>query len=209
MGILKEKNITRRTFVKGMAGAVAGCTCFQMNCLTAFASDSKAGEKLVAVCGLYCGACPMYLATQSNDKEKQEALLKQFSSGPRKLKMKDLLCDGCLGDGRVASFCRTCAIRACPSDKEGVTLCSDCQDFPCSRITDFNNDGMPHHGEVLENLRQCRKMGIKKWAEYDKERWQCTECKSPMSWYDGKCSSCSESRSERLFTLRPFGRPKE
>ena len=212
MGIMKEKNMTRRTFVKGMAGAAAGCACLQMGCLAAFGSDSEnsagAGEKLVAVCGLYCGACPMYIATQSNDKKKQETLLKQFSSGPRKLKMEDLLCDGCLGNGRVASFCSTCAIRACPNDKQGVTRCSDCQDFPCSRITEFNNDGMPHHGEVLNNLGQIQKMGIKKWAKYDEERWQCPECNSPMSWYEGKCSNCSAPRSERLFTLRPFGPPE-
>jgi hypothetical protein len=32
-------------------------------------------EILVAPCGLYCGACPMYIATQSKDKEKLDALV--------------------------------------------------------------------------------------------------------------------------------------
>ena len=212
MGIYKQENMTRRTFVKGMAGVAVGCTCLQLDCLATSASESnnitKERENLVAVCGLYCGACPMYLATQSKDEEKQKALLKQFSNGPMKLKMEDILCDGCIGNGRVASFCRDCAMRKCPTDKQGVTRCSDCKDFPCSRITDFNNDGMPHHAEVLNNIRQIKEMGIQKWAKYDEERWKCPKCNSPMSWYDSKCSQCGEPRSDKLFVLGQFNPPK-
>ena len=205
MGTHKQENMTRRTFVKGMAGVAAGCACLQLDCLASSASGSdKTGgnkENLVAVCGLNCGACPMYIATQSKDEEKQKALFKQFSAGPMKLKMEDILCDGCIGGDRVASFCRDCAIRKCPNDKQDVTRCSDCKDFPCSRITDFNNDGMRHHAEVLSNLRGIKEMGIQEWAKYDEERWKCPKCKSPMAWYDTKCSKCGEPRSGRLFTL--------
>ena len=205
-----KKEMTRRTFVKGVAGAAVSCACLQLNCFAAPASDAgNPEENLVAVCGLYCGACPMYIATQSKDEEKQMALLKQFSSGPMKLKKEDLLCDGCIGAERVASFCRDCAIRKCPDDKQNVARCSDCKDFPCSRITDFNNDGMPHHGEVLENLRRIKEMGIQKWAKYDEERWKCPKCKSPVSWYDSKCSQCNAPRSDQLFTLPRFNAPKE
>jgi len=213
MGIFNQENMTRRTLVKGMAGVVAGCACLRLDRLAASASPfndiTQDKENLVAVCGLYCGACPMYLATQSKDEEKQEALLKQFSAGPSKLKMEDILCDGCIGNGRIASFCRNCAMRLCPNDKQNVTRCSDCQDFPCSRITDFNNDGMPHHSEVLKNLRQIKEMGIQEWAKYDEERWKCPQCKSPMAWYDSKCSACGAPRSENLFALpQQFNLPK-
>ena len=200
----KKGKTTRRSFIQGIAGTAVCGTCFRWK---AFADPAmipgrdNETEDLVAVCGLYCGACPMYLATQSNDEEKQQALLKQFSSGPMKLKMEDLLCDGCLGNGRVASFCRSCAIRACPDDKTNVARCSDCQDFACSRITDFNNDGMLHHAEVLENLRRLREDGLEKWAEYEAERWSCPQCSDPMSWYDAECSSCGAARSEHLFKL--------
>ena len=218
MALSKKGIMTRRKFIKGMAGTAVCCTCFRLDSLTVYAGISATGdekgekatkvgndkEQLVAVCGLYCGACPMYLATQSNDEQKQKELLKRFSSGPMKLKLEDVLCDGCIGNGRVASFCLNCAIRKCPNDKQNITLCSDCPDFPCSRITDFNNDGMPHHGEVLENLRQIRNMGIKKWAKHEEERWQCPQCQQPMSWYDSKCSNCETPRSERLFSLTPF-----
>jgi hypothetical protein len=212
MGIFKQRNMTRRTFVKGVARVTVGCACLQLDCLATAASNSKntaqGKEDLVAVCGLYCGACPMYIATQNNDEEKQKALLEQLSSGPMKLKMEDILCDGCIGGGMVASFCRNCAMRACANNKQDVTRCSDCQDFPCSRVTDFNNDGMPHHREVLNNLRQIKKMGIQKWAKFEEERWQCPKCKSPMTWYDSMCSKCGAPRSEQLFALPPSNLPK-
>lgn len=223
MDFFKKEGMTRRRFVKGIAGAAFCCTWLQLDCLAASELISKhtteegkrvqeAGtgkENLVAVCGLYCGACPMYIATQTNDEQKQSTLLKQFSSGPMKLKIEDLLCDGCIGNGRVASFCRRCPIRTCPTDKQNVVRCSDCTDFPCSRITNFNNDGMLHHAEVLQNLRQIREMGIQKWAKYDEERWSCPQCRLPMAWYDSKCSNCGTPRSERLFPLPQFNNQQE
>ncbi len=213
----KEKT-TRRRFMKEITGAAVCSACLGLKGRAAPAwipgpssgedktarETDKGKEHLVAVCGLYCGACPMYLATQSKDEQKLQALLKQFSTGPMKLTMEDILCDGCLGNGRVASFCRRCAIRACPKDKSNVTLCSDCPDFPCSRITDFNNDGMTHHAEVLDNLRRIREIGIQEWAKYEEERWECPGCRLPMSWYDVKCSGCGAARSGRLFKLDPI-----
>jgi hypothetical protein len=215
MDSCKKENTTRRRFVKGIAGAAVCGACLGFEAVAAPfrvpGQDSGEGkgalgagtgrEYLVAVCGLNCGACPMYLATQSKDEQKRGALLKQFASGPMKLKAEDLMCDGCLGSGRVASFCRSCAIRACPKGKSDVTRCSDCPDFPCSRITGFNNDGMLHHAEVLDNLRRIREMGIREWAKYDEERWQCPQCRLPVSWYDSKCSGCGAARSGRLFKL--------
>ena len=217
MDFFKKENITRRRFVKKIAGAAFCCAWLQADCLKASelipkntdeggnrVQESGMGkENLVAVCGLYCGACPMYIATQSNDEQKQNTLLKRFSSGPVEFTIEDILCDGCISNGtRVASFCKRCAIRACPTDKQNVVRCSDCPDFPCSRITDFNNDGMLHHAEVLQNLRQLREMGIEKWAKHEEERWSCPQCRLPVSWYDSECSNCGAPRSEHLFPLQ-------
>ena len=185
--------ITRREFVVGMAGmAVAGKL-----------SGAESSEKLVAPCGLYCGACPMFLATQQKDDQKIKALYQQFSaSGKMKIAAEDLLCDGCIAGGRVASFCRVCQIRDCASKKAKSSRCSECSDFACSRITGFNNDGMLHHSEVLENLRQLRGMGIQEWARHEAERWSCPQCKSPIAWYDAECAKCRTKRSDRLFPLK-------
>jgi hypothetical protein len=185
--------ITRREFVKGVAGVtVAGV----------FVEAPANGEDLVASCGLYCGACPMYLSTQSKDDQRVKALFKQFSSGNMSFKMEDLLCDGCRGNGRLATFCRKCAIRESAAAKTKTKLCSDCSDFACSRITNFNNDGMLHHSEVLANLRQLKSMGLNNWAKYEEARWGCPQCKGRIAWYDAACPKCTAPRSDRLFPLK-------
>lgn len=220
MDLLKHKNITRKSFVKTMAGAAAGCACFQLhsfaiadsgNISKQAKSDQNPGNKegLVAVCGMYCGACPAYIITHGNDDEKQKALLKLLEQSlpkPMKLKAEDLVCDGCLGAGRIFPGCRSCATRSCSIAKQDVARCSDCPDFPCSRIIDKNKAGMYYHGDVIHNLEQARKIGINKWAKYEEERWQCPKCHSPISWIDTKCLNCGAPRSERLFPAPQVGK---
>jgi hypothetical protein len=184
--------ITRREFVIGFAGAAAAGKLAL--------GDTK--EDLVAACGLYCGACPMYLATQSKDEEKVKAVLKQFSARNSNMKAEDLLCDGCLGTGKLASFCRSCQIRDSASKKTKTRRCSECSEFACGRITSFNNDGMLHHAEVLANLKQLQKVGIREWAKREEERWRCPRCKAPVAWYDPACSKCGAARSDNLFPLK-------
>jgi hypothetical protein len=188
--------ITRREFVAGVAcAAVAGK-------LTGQEAETVRNENLVASCGLYCGACPMYLATQENSDERMESMRKQYGAGALKMSKEDLLCDGCLGGGRLASFCRKCEIRESATAKTKTRRCSECAEFACSRITDFNNDAMLHHDEVLENLRQLRTMGIKDWAKHEEERWQCPKCQAKISWYEPECPKCKAPRSTRLFPLK-------
>ncbi len=184
--------ITRREFVKSVAGvAVTGALI-----------ETPKGEDLVASCGLYCGACPMYLATQTKDEQRIKTMMQQFSAGKMNWKMEDLLCDGCRGNGRLATFCKKCAIRESAAAKTKLKLCSDCPDFACNRITAFNNDGMLHHAEVLSNLRQLQAAGLKEWAKREDERWACPQCSGRISWYEAACPKCSAPRPSRLFQLK-------
>ena len=71
MNPFKKENMTRRRFVKEVAGAAFCCACFPLESLAASAGISehnteegkevqKTGtgkEHLVTVCGTYCGAC--------------------------------------------------------------------------------------------------------------------------------------------------------
>lgn len=212
----KREHTSRRMFVKEIAGAAvvgalvsAPCVCqaFALSAQDAAGTGTKkavegGGEKLVAPCGLYCGACPMYLATQENNEKRLESLMQQFSAGKMQLKREDLLCDGCIGGGRVASFCRMCAMRSCAAGKSNITRCSDCPDVPCDKVTKFNNDGMTHHSEVLENIRHIKEMGITNWTKYEEDRWRCPQCKEKLSWYDKACVKCGSKRSDKLFPLK-------
>jgi hypothetical protein len=193
---------TRREFVKEVAGTAFVGALIINEAIAGDAAKAPAdGEKLVAPCGLYCGACPMFLASQENDEQRIQAILKQFSGRGPKLAAADLQCDGCIGGGRVASFCRACAMRACAENTKKVTRCADCPDFPCSKITNFNNDGMAHHAEVLANCRKLKEVGIKIWAKSEEERWRCPQCRANIAWYDTACSRCGAKRSDRLFPL--------
>jgi hypothetical protein len=206
---------TRRKFCQKLAGVAVTGAFFSLDAAAGQNPQQKnkevAGtdepdvetndERLVAPCGLYCGACPMYLATQDKDEQKIKDLEQQFSSRGSKVALTDLQCDGCIAGGRVAAFCRRCEIRECAGKKQDVTRCADCQEFPCSIITNFNNDGMLHHAEVLENCRSLRKAGINEWAKHEAERWSCPQCREKISWYDAACSSCGARRSDKLFPL--------
>jgi len=194
------ENSSRRKFVKDITAmaAVGALSCLK----TARPAEKGSTEALVAPCGLYCGACPMYLATRDNDQQRIDAMLKQFGARDMKLSLADVQCDGCIAGGRVASFCRKCAMRECAESKPDVTRCSDCSDFPCSKVTNFNNDGMLHHAEVLENCRRLRQAGIKQWAKLEAEKWSCPKCKANIGWYDASCAKCGAPRSDRLFPLK-------
>jgi hypothetical protein len=197
---------TRREFVKEVAGAALVGTLVGMDAIAETTPEApktpENKEKLVAPCGLYCGACPMFLASQEKDEQKSKAILQQgFGRGPMML-TKDFECDGCIAGGRVASFCRRCAMRECAANTKKVTRCADCSHFPCSKIANFNNDTMAHHSEVLANCRKLKEVGIKEWAKREEERWHCPQCKANIAWYDKTCSKCGAKRSDKLFPLK-------
>jgi len=159
------------------------------------------GEQLAAVCGLYCGACRIYRAWQDNNQELLEEIRQNMSSRGTTYNLEDLRCDGCLGVGNLTPYCRECPIRLCPDNRPGITRCSDCPDFPCSRITDFNNDGMRHHAEVLANLRRLQEIGLEAWLEQEDKRWRCPQCQAEVDWYAKTCFRCGAIQPRRLPTL--------
>lgn len=158
-------------------------------------------EKLVAACGLYCGACEMYRAVHDNNVPKQQALIKAFNSRGGKFTVTDLECDGCLAGGRLSPWCRECNIKSCVRRPPGETICpAACPDFPCKQLDDFAKQ-MSHHNEVIDNLRRLHKTGLKKHAAEEEKRWLCPGCKTHLSWYDAKCPICGRKRPEKLYKV--------
>jgi hypothetical protein len=158
-------------------------------------------EKLIAACGLYCGACEMYRAVHDNDTTKQQTLIKAFNSRGSKFTEKDLECDGCLAGERLSPWCRECKIKDCDKRKPGETICSsECTDFPCQQLTDFTAQ-MPHHLECIDNLRRLEKVGIKEHTWQEERRWLCPQCRTPLAWYDQTCRKCGAKRPEHLYKV--------
>ena len=135
-------------------------------------------KELIAYCGLYCGACSFKLAYDENDKEHINHMPVKYEKF-RNIPLE--FCPGC----KLENKCGDCAIRNCAVSKN-LNNCSQCNEFPCEKIKIFNNDGIPHHGEAIENLKLFKKIGEEKWLDFMSKKWTCN-CGSKISWYYRSC----------------------
>lgn len=102
-------------------------------------------NKHIAICGLECSSCPMYVATQKDDDGMRKRVAKEWSERYRvkgysrpELKPEDVNCDGCLSrSGRLYLYCRDCEVRKCALGK-GVQNCGECKDYPCEKIVELH-----------------------------------------------------------------------
>ena len=162
-----------------------------MNSVTRVSEDGlvQETEKVVGICGLYCGTCPVFLAVRENDAEE----LKKISKS-RSLPIKEVRCDGCLSD-RVFEPCIDChhSFRQCANEKK-VTWCYECTDFPCQRLKEFKDihvvNGVHHHKKVIENLQNIKKNGIERFVEEQEKKGKCPQCGKRLYWYLRECPIC-------------------
>jgi hypothetical protein len=94
---------------------------------------------LRAYCGLDCGECEAYIATQNNDRAGLEATamkwVEQF--GAKNITAEMCVCDGCASGKRISTaHAATCAIRLCAS-KHGIETCAHCDDYGCAVLQQF------------------------------------------------------------------------
>lgn len=133
----------------------------------------------LAYCGLYCGACPLYRATQ-------DGTLEAAASGG--VAAEHLRCLGCRS-GKVSIYCLNCSMKKCAS-RQGLVSCADCPDFPCRVLRAFEADGYPPHRGVVDSLRSCRERGVEAWAAAQAERFACRGCGRALSHQDRACPGC-------------------
>lgn len=135
---------------------------------------------LETYCGLYCGACDVYIANQkgSIDEKAREW----------QMKTEDLICSGCK-TAITSIYCKHCKIKLC-AQKNKVDFCYQCDQFPCSVLLAFKNDKNPHHSIALHNLRQIKDKGVCSWLDEQEIRWSCPDCRTKFSWYQESCSKC-------------------
>jgi len=157
--------------------------------------NSHLSQTLAAPCGLYCGACYIYIARKRGGEVALRKIVRRLPERKDQVikPREDLICDGCLSS-QLSVFCRRCVIRECAFNS-GITHCAQCSDFPCETITDFNNDGRPHHGEVLKNIYRQQKVGIDAWLSEQDKRWRCPNCEFRTEWYETKCPECAAKLS--------------
>ncbi len=85
-------------------------------------------------CGMNCEECPVYQATQKQDKAHQIWLAAEYSTESSWYSPSEMTCHGCHSEQRLESkMCQTCALRSCAESRVRQT-CAECPDFPCSLI---------------------------------------------------------------------------
>jgi hypothetical protein len=136
---------------------------------------------LVAYCGLYCGACSFRVAAQESDRQHLEAMPSKYDS------YKDApleVCSGCRQESGVCGH----GIRECARNR-ALGHCGACPEFPCARIREFNDDGIPHHTEAIANLERLKRVGEEAWLADQERNWTCV-CGARFSWYRRECPKC-------------------
>ena len=95
--------------------------------------------KLLSYCGLDCGECEAYIATQKSDQAGLAETAKKWAAqfGGKDLGADACVCDGCSAGKRTASaHAATCGIRVCASQR-GVVTCAHCPDYGCATLQQF------------------------------------------------------------------------
>lgn len=138
-------------------------------------------NELVANCGLYCGACGVYLATQVGG-DVLEQLASRFGLSPDEMR-----CEGCRSEVLFA-HCRKCDFRECTQSK-GIENCEDCSEWPCEKLKNFQTQ-MPHRAELFESSEYRKANGLEAWFAKMEKDYSCKACGVINSAYNVKCKQC-------------------
>lgn len=139
----------RRCFLRiasaGAAGVVCGC---------AHLGEGGTGDRtMLSCCGMVCTECGIYKAAH-DPKVAEEEAGRWRSWGHADAKPEWFQCQGCHGPDEVV-WSGDCAIRACAKARK-LGNCSECDDFPCEKVTAFETDGHEHHRAAIARLRSLR-----------------------------------------------------
>jgi len=141
-----------------------------------------------AVCGLYCPACTVFVASQEDP-----ARLK-FLADMSGITPEEMRCNGCRSDKRIP-YCDNCKLYPCAQEK-GIDFCGECDEYPCDDLKEFQSLA-PHRLELWETHEEIVKDGYEKWMEKMKDHYSCPQCETINSAYDFKCRSCNSEPSNK------------
>ncbi len=134
-----------------------------------------------APCGIYCGAC-------ENVHAKKRGQLEQLAKRANK-PVEVLDCQGCRSEV-IAQCCANCKIKACAEGK-GFETCAECDECPCERYEVFKKgDFYPLYVLMMNNLKTIDEGGLDAWLKNREKRWKCSECGTPLWWYQKTCDDC-------------------
>ena len=101
---------------------------------------------------------------------------------------KELKCHGCKSE-ILFENCRGCRIRQCAQSKN-IEFCSECSEYPCENIKRIEKYNLAHHNVTVYSFETIKEIGVQKWLKQQEERWLCSNCDNPFSWYEDICTKC-------------------
>lgn len=108
---------------------------------------------MIAVCGLECGKCDIFQA--SNSPEIAQQIAEWFKKErDTEVKMEDIRCSGCRGD-REKHWSPDCDILTCCVDEKGLEFCCECDSFACEKLEEWAR-GSKRYQEALNRLKKMR-----------------------------------------------------
>jgi len=156
-------------------------------------ADVTPDKSLAAVCGLFCPACGLYIASMK-DRGRLQVLADRF-----KMPQERVECHGCRSDKR-GFFCEDrCTMTRCAAEK-GVEFCGECPDYPCEELRTFQAQ-LPHRLELWDSQERIVTAGWETWFAEMVEHYSCPACGTMNSAYDRTCRSCGTTPSCRFVEL--------
>jgi hypothetical protein len=172
--------------------------------------DEIKNKSLRAPCGIFCGACAIYIARRDNNEKLTNIICALW-----KVKPEEAKCFGCMQSDppqKLFGHCYKCTIRDCAKSK-GIYSCHQCKEWPCGIIEDSDlasvlpssvrnsikrvwkraiplwRDKVAKHGDEQGSLE---------WARAEAERYHCPDCGRPLFRSAQKCSRCKKMVAEEL-----------
>jgi hypothetical protein len=145
-------------------------------------------------CGIYCGACSVYVHGETG---RADGFVACLGSVPK----EEIACRGCKSD-TVYAGCRICTLRDC-AVKKGFAHCVDCSDYPCKMYGKWQIGAklVPHSLEAPSSLEAIKRDGTASWLAAQQKRWSCSDCGAPFSWYAAKCHQCGRELASQAYEL--------
>lgn len=142
------------------------------------------GTNLVGKCGLYCGACAIYVARDSE--EWRNKIAKNHNCRP-----DQVACNGC---GGLTSECwgNGCKVVLCTRAK-GLSYCHECPEYEngtCERFEALSQSYSKVGVDLRANLHKIKEGKVQEWLRESAERFKCPECGGSISVWFTECQHC-------------------
>ncbi len=181
-----------------------------MGNLEGWTDEEIRNKNLRAPCGIFCGACAIYLAGRENNEK-----FRNIIAGLWRMNPGDIRCRGCMQPDppkELFGFCRNCAIRNC-ARAEGFYSCHQCDQWPCAEMTEGE-----YIKAVPESVRpsvqrvwrraiplwrdkvaaEGDEKGSLEWARAECERYHCQSCGKPLYRSAQQCRVCKRPVADEL-----------